>query len=49
MTILPLRSDAPVYFELPAPLHFSPQGQIDKLEGIAPIPQYQLVLKTEAR
>ena len=47
LSILPLRRDAPVYFELPAPLDFPPQGQIDALDKITLIPQYQLVLSAE--
>ena len=44
LSILPLRQDAPVYFELPAPPLFSSNGQIDKLEELRLVPEYQLVL-----
>jgi beta-galactosidase len=42
LSVLPLRSDAPVYFELPLALKFSPEGQIDSLDGIRLVPEYQL-------
>jgi hypothetical protein len=44
LSILPLRKDAPVYFELPQPLQFAPNGQIDKLDSIRLAPDYQLVI-----
>jgi hypothetical protein len=44
LSILPLRKDAPVYFELPQPLQFAPNGQIDKLDSIRLVPDYQLVI-----
>ncbi len=46
LSILPLRKDAPVYFELPAPVQFEKNGQIDKLDSIRLIPEYQLVITT---
>jgi beta-galactosidase len=42
LSILPLRKDAPVYFEFPQPLQFGPDGQIDKLDSIRLIPVYQV-------
>jgi len=42
LSILPLRNDAPVYLELANALQFSPNGQIDKLEDIRLVPEYQL-------
>ena len=44
LSILPLRSDAPVYFELARPPQFGPDGQIDKLDDIRLVPEYQLVI-----
>ena len=46
LSILPLRKDAPVYFELPEPLQFAPNGQIDKLDSLRLVPEYQLVITT---
>ncbi len=46
LSILPLRKDAPVYFELPAPVQFEKNGQIDKLDSISLVPEYQLVITT---
>ena len=46
LSILPLRNDAPVYFEFPEPVQFGPNGQIDKLDSIRPVPEYQLVITT---
>ena len=42
LSILPLRKDAPVYFELADPPSFAPNGQIGKLDDIRLIPEYQL-------
>lgn len=42
LSILPLRNDAPVYFELPGALPFSPDGQIDRLDSVKLVPEYQL-------
>lgn len=44
LSILPLRKDAPVYLELPKPLQFAPNGQIDKLSDIRLVPEYQLAI-----
>jgi len=44
LSILPLRSDAPVYFELPHSLQFSSSGQIVRLDTIKAVPEYQMVL-----
>jgi hypothetical protein len=46
LSILPLRKDAPVYFEFPQPLQFVTNGQIDKLLSLRLIPDYQLVITT---
>ncbi|HEY1806181.1 MAG TPA: beta-galactosidase [Terracidiphilus sp.] len=42
LSILPLRNDAPVYFEFANPPRFSPRGQIDNLNSIRLVPEYQL-------
>ena len=42
LSILPLRKDAPVYFELPRALAFSSAGQIDQLDSAKVVPEYQL-------
>ncbi len=42
LSILPLREDAPVYFELGELAHFGSSGQIDKVDDIRLIPEYQL-------
>jgi hypothetical protein len=44
LSILPLRKDAPVYFEFPEPLQFGQNGQIDKLDSLRLVPDYQLVI-----
>ena len=49
LSILPLRKDAPVYFELPKPTEFSSTGQIDKLDAIKLIPEYEIVIGTGSR
>ncbi|MGB0081529.1 MAG: beta-galactosidase [Terracidiphilus sp.] len=46
LSILPLRKDAPVYFEFPEPVQFAPNGQIEKLDSIRLVPEYQLVITT---
>jgi beta-galactosidase len=46
LSILPLRKDAPVYFEFPEPLQFEQNGQIDKLLSLRLVPEYQLVIAT---
>jgi hypothetical protein len=44
LTVLPLREDAPVYWELPEPLQFAPNGQIERLDDLHLVPEYQLLL-----
>jgi hypothetical protein len=44
LNVLPLRRDAPVYFELPSQTEFGLNGQIDTLEQLRLVPEYQLVL-----
>jgi hypothetical protein len=48
LSILPLRKDAPVYFEFAEPPQFAPNGQIDKLDSLRLVPDYQLVITTQA-
>ncbi len=47
LSVLPLRSDAPVYFELPHTLAFASNGQIDKLDHATLVPEYQLVISSK--
>lgn len=49
LSILPLRKDAPVYFELPQPPQFDRNGQIDKLNSIRLVPEYQLEIAVPAQ
>ena len=42
LEILPLRKDAPVYFELAEPIDFPSSGQVEKLISLKLVPQYQL-------
>jgi hypothetical protein len=49
LSILPLRKDAPVYFETPGDLDFSTQGQVVKLESVSLVPEYQLVVNPGGR
>jgi len=44
LSILPLRKDAPVYFELTRDPGFAANGQIDTIEDLRLVPEYQLVL-----
>jgi hypothetical protein len=46
LSILPLRKDAHVYFEMPKPVNFSSTGQIDQLDRLSLVPEYQLILNT---
>jgi galactose-1-phosphate uridylyltransferase len=47
--ILPLRKDAPVYFELSKPSDFSANGQVEKLDSMRLVPEYELVIDTGSR
>jgi hypothetical protein len=47
--ILPLREDAPVYFELPRPPDFSGKSQVGTLDSIRLVPEYELMINTEGR
>jgi len=44
LSILPLRKDDPVYFEMPGSIDFQSNGQIDRLDGLSLVPEYQLIL-----
>jgi hypothetical protein len=44
LSVLPLRRGAPVYLELPEHLEFPPNGQIDWLDELRFVPEYQFVL-----
>jgi beta-galactosidase len=44
LSVLPLRDDAPVYFELSQTLPFPSSGQIVQLEGVEAVLEYQMVL-----
>ena len=44
LTVVPLRRDAPIYFELTPPPSFAPNGQTDTIENLRLVPEYQLVL-----
>jgi beta-galactosidase len=48
LNILPLRKDAPVYFELPAPIHFPGDGQVSRLGEVRLVPEYQLEMGSTA-
>jgi hypothetical protein len=49
LSILPLRNDAPVYFELPHPPQFAPDGQSGKLNDVRLVPEYQLQIDAGSR
>jgi len=44
LSILPMRSDAPIYLELGQQLKFSANGQVATLKGLRLVPEYQLIL-----
>jgi beta-galactosidase len=44
LSILPLRKDAPVYFETSNHPDFSSDGQVERLDGLSLVPEYELVL-----
>jgi hypothetical protein len=44
LSVLPLRKDAPVYFENPESPVYGENGQIGKIDGLRLVPVYQLVL-----
>jgi len=49
LSILPLRADAPIYFEFAGPPQFGSNGQIDKLDDIRLVPEYQLEVSSGAK
>jgi len=48
LTILPLRKDAPIYLELGQHPAFTPAGQLDRLDRVQLVPEYQLILNPTA-
>jgi hypothetical protein len=44
LSVLPLRSDAPVYFETATPIDFPQGGQAVGISSMSLVPEYQLVL-----
>ena len=44
LSILPLRKDAPIFLEAPKPISFPANGQIDQLDQLSLVPEYQLIL-----
>jgi beta-galactosidase len=42
LDVLPLRKDAPVYFEIPGRLEFPASGQVANLQSTKLVPEYQL-------
>jgi len=49
LSILPLRKDAPVYFEFARAPQFNADGQIGKLDDIRLVPEYQLAIDAEGK
>ncbi|WP_420237797.1 beta-galactosidase [Telmatobacter bradus] len=49
LSILPLRQDAPVYFETPRPIAYDGKGQAVALQGIELVPEYELQLNAAGR
>jgi hypothetical protein len=43
-SILPMRSDAPVYLELGQKLQYAANGQVATLSGMRLVPEYELML-----
>jgi len=48
LSILPLRKDAPIYFQSTSWPQFPANGQIDALKTVAWIPEYQLVIQSNS-
>jgi hypothetical protein len=44
LSVLPLRQDAPVYFEIQHTLEFGVNGQVGKLDKVSLVPEYELVI-----
>jgi beta-galactosidase len=49
LEILPLRQDAPVYFETPRKVAFGSSRQVGNVESVRLLPEYELVLGVPAR
>ena len=48
LSVLPLRKDAPVYFELHKGSVFLPNGQVAKIDNVRLVPEYELVIREAA-
>ena len=48
LDLLPLRKDAPVYFELTRELAFGPEEPIATLDDLRLVPEYQLILTDDS-
>ena len=48
LSILPLRKDDPIFLEAQNPISFPTNGQIDRLDELSLVPDYQLILFTPA-
>jgi hypothetical protein len=46
LSVLPLRRDAPVYFETVQPVDFASRGQSVGVDSMRLVPEYQLELST---
>ena len=49
LSVLPLRQDAPVYFETPEKIEFGSSGQAVRLQSVKLVPEYELVLGSAAQ
>ena len=49
LSILPLRMDAPVYFETPDKIPFDAKGQAVRVESVRLVPEYELLLSPATR
>lgn len=47
LSVLPLRKDAPVYFETQAPPAYAANGQVGKVDSLRLVPEYQLIVNTD--
>ena len=49
LSILPLRKDAPVYFEAPRAIRYNSAGEAVELESVELLPEYELRLKVAGK
>jgi len=42
LSVLPLRRDAPVYFELARPVEFDANGQAARVDSVKLVPEYEV-------